>query len=121
MKLHEQRQARMNLIGHYGGGSVQINGRSFSAPLIVAPDFLLPDWIGGIEELQAAALEPVWTLQPRIVLLGSATRPQDRLKVLRSLFADRQIALEPMDLGAACRTYNVLAQEDRAAAALLVP
>jgi uncharacterized protein len=26
-----------------------------------------------------------------------------------------------MDLGAACRTYNVLAQEDRSVAALLFP
>jgi uncharacterized protein len=69
----------------------------------------------------AAALAPVWELLPRIVLLGSTARPAAQLRALRGLFADRQIALEAMDLGAACRTYNVLAQEDRAVVALLFP
>jgi uncharacterized protein len=121
MKLHEQRQARMNLIGRYGAGEVRINEHSLGAPCIVAPGFLQQDWIGGIEGLNPAALALVWGLQPRIVLLGSAPLPPEQMKPLRGLFAARQIALEAMDLGAACRTYNVLAQEDRAVAALLFP
>lgn len=121
MKLHEQRQARMNLVARYGGGEIAINGRSYTAPLVVAPDFLQHEWIATLEELHEATLAPVLALQPRIVLLGSDTRPPEKLRELRALLADRQVALEAMDLGAACRTYNVLAQEDRAAAALLFP
>ncbi len=121
MKLHEQRQARMNLIGRYGAGEIRINEHSLGAPCIVAPGFLQPDWIAAIQELDPASLAPVWALQPRIVLLGSVALPLERMKTLRGLFATRQIALEAMDLGAACRTYNVLAQEDRAVAALLFP
>ncbi len=121
MKLHEQRQARMNLVGRYGPGEIQINDRCCNAPLIVAPGFLQQEWIAGIENLGPEALAPVWALQPRIVLLGSGPRPPDRAKQLRGLLAERQIALETMDLGAACRTYNVLAQEDRAVVALLFP
>ncbi len=120
MKLHEQRLARMNLIGRYDAGEIQVNGRSLTAPLLVAPGYLKEDWIGQISMLGPAVLAPVWEQQPRIVLLGSAIRPPD-LKGLRTLFADRQVALETMDLGAACRTYNVLAQEDRAVVALLFP
>jgi len=55
------------------------------------------------------------------VLLGAAMRQHARIRELRALLASRQIALEVMDLGAACRTYNVLAQEDRPVAALLFP
>jgi uncharacterized protein len=43
------------------------------------------------------------------------------LRALRAPLAARDVALEVMDLGAACRTYNVLAQEDRPVAALLFP
>jgi uncharacterized protein len=121
MKLHEQRVARMNLVGRYGSGQIHINGRSYTAPLLVAPGFLKEDWRGQLPMPGAEDLAPLWELQPRIVLLGSAARPAEQLKALRDLFADRQIALEAMDLGAACRTYNVLAQEDRAVVALLFP
>jgi uncharacterized protein len=121
MKLHEQRQARMNLVSRHGGGVIGINGRSYVAPLVVAPDFLHAEWIATLADLDETALAPVWALQPRVVLLGSEQRPPERMRALRPLFASRQVALEAMDLGAACRTYNVLAQEDRAAAALLFP
>lgn len=111
----------MNLVGRYGPGEVQVNGRRLTAPLVVAPGFLKDDWVAGIDQLTPDSLAPVWEQQPRIVLLGSDRRPAECLKPLRGPFAERQIALEAMDLGAACRTYNVLAQEDRAVVALLFP
>jgi uncharacterized protein len=121
MRLHEQLLARMNLVGRYGPGEVHINGHRLTAPLVVAPGFVQEDWVAELSQLTPDALAPVWAQQPRIVLLGSDERPGERLKALRSHFADRQVALEVMGLGAACRTYNVLAQEDRAVVALLFP
>jgi uncharacterized protein len=121
MRLHEQHLARMNLVGRYGAGEIQVNGQRLTTPLILAPGFLQADWINGIGQLSPDVLAGVWELQPRIVLLGCDALPAGALKPLRKLFADRQVALESMDLGAACRTYNVLAQEDRAVAALLFP
>lgn len=111
----------MNLVGRYGPGELLVNGRRYTAPLVVAPGFLHEEWIASIGALEPAALAPVWEQQPRIVLLGSDERPSGCLRALRGEFTSRQIALEPMDLGAACRTYNVLAQEDRAVVALLFP
>lgn len=111
----------MNLVGRYGPGELLVNGRRFTAPLVVAPGFLQEEWIATIDALAPEALAPVWHLQPRIALLGSDERPAGCLKAVRGEFITRQIALEPMDLGAACRTYNVLAQEDRAVVALLFP
>jgi uncharacterized protein len=122
MKLHEHRQARMNLIGRYGPGAIEVNGRTFTAPLILAPGFVHENWIANSSALDAGSLAPIWELQARIVLLGAASPVSTTtLRELRALLAARQVALESMDLGAACRTYNVLAQEDRAVAALLFP
>jgi uncharacterized protein len=40
---------------------------------------------------------------------------------IKQAFAARGIGLEVMDLGAACRTYNILVQEERRVAAALFP
>lgn len=111
----------MNLVSRYGGGELTINGAQITGPCIVAPGFLLASWIGGLHELTMESVEPVWALQPRILLLGSSVDPAGQSRTLRAPLAARQVALEPMELGAACRTYNVLAQEDRSVAALLFP
>jgi uncharacterized protein len=40
---------------------------------------------------------------------------------LRAALKEAGIAVEPMDTGAACRTYTVLVAEDRRVAAALLP
>lgn len=121
MKLHEHIQQRMNLIGRYGAGEIQVNGQKLTRPAIVAPGFLQAEWVADAMELSIVSLAPVWALEPRILLLGGTGFSLPQLKELRQVLAARQVALEAMDLGAACRTYNVLAQEERAVAALLFP
>jgi uncharacterized protein len=77
--------------------------------------------VTALATLSPADLDPIWALQPQVVLLGTGLRQRFPSAALRLAFAERQVALEPMDLGAACRTYNVLVQEDRAVVALLFP
>lgn len=121
MKLHEHRQSRMNLVGRYGAGEIFINGERLTAPFIVSPGFLHSSWIANLGALTLDSIEPIWTFQPRILLLGTSLDPASASRALRPALAARQVALEAMELGAACRTYNVLAQEDRSVAALLFP
>lgn len=121
MKLHEHVDARMNLIMRYGAGQIQINGETCTAPCLVAPGLLRAGWISSLDGLSADSLAPLWELQPRIILLGTAEPGHALVRELRQALSARHVALEVMDLGAACRTYNVLAQEDRPVAALLFP
>jgi uncharacterized protein len=121
MKLHEQLPARIHLISSYGVGHVEIAGQQLTAPLIVAPALLHASWIESAGQLTPESLAPLWPQEPRIVLLGGSGFSAGQLKGLRRALATRQAGLELMDLGAACRTYNVLAQEERAVAALLFP
>lgn len=121
MKLHEQPPAGIHLISRYGAGMVEIGGRHLTAPHIVAPTLLHDAWITTAADLTAQSLAPLWRVEPRIVLLGGSGFDAGSLKLLRRALAARQAGLEVMDLGAACRTYNVLAQEGRAVAALLFP
>lgn len=121
MKLHEHIQPRMNLVSRYGPGGIEVNGLHYPAPLILAPGFVHAQWVADVAALTSESLAPMWPLEPRIVLVGGRGFAPGQLKPLRQALAARQVALEAMDLGAACRTYNVLAQEERPVVALLFP
>ena len=121
MKLHEHSASRINLIGGHAPGRIQVNGRWLEAPFLLAPTLLQESWISGPDSLDMESLTALWPQDPRVLLLGIARRDASALKALRGQLAERQVALEIMDVGAACRTYNVLAQEDRPVAALLFP
>lgn len=72
-------------------------------------------------ELGDAHIALVWEAKPEVVIMG-ITDPMLRLSAAqRALFLGRGIGLETMTLGAACRTYSVLASDGRSAAALLFP
>jgi uncharacterized protein len=121
MKLQEHPSTRINIIGGHAPGRIQVNGRWLEAPFLLAPTLLQDAWIWGLDSLEMQSLSSLWALEPRVLLLGCASRDHPAVKALRGQLAARQVALEVMDVGAACRTYNVLAQEDRPVAALLFP
>ncbi len=64
---------------------------------------------------------PIFALQPDVVLLGTGAKQMFPAGAIRQAFAARKVGLEVMDLGAACRTYNILVQEERRVAAVLFP
>jgi len=70
-------------------------------------------------ELRAVHLEPLLALSPELVLLGTGATQRFAPPEVRAVFAERGVGLEAMHLGAACRTYNVLVQEERRVAAAL--
>jgi uncharacterized protein len=87
------------------------------------PDRIAEDW--NVESLDLLAREDIKalvSLKPELVLLGTGDTlrfPDPRL--LEDLMAAR-IGAEVMDTRAACRTYNILAEEGRnVAAALIIP
>jgi uncharacterized protein len=55
-----------------------------------------------------------------ILLLGCGKRMGSVPLALREGLRARGVVVEPMDTGAACRTYNVLLSEERRVAAALI-
>jgi uncharacterized protein len=83
---------------------------------------LLSDWsAASIATLTPEQLEPLFATQASIVLLGAEGAQQWPDAAIRALCRTKGIALECMNLGAACRTYNILAGEERAVVAGLFP
>ena len=80
------------------------------------------DWaVRTSAELDLAALEPLLALRPDVLLIGSDAGSAPGSAALRRAVEARNVSFEVMNLGAACRTYNVLAQERRAVVAGLFP
>ena len=120
MKLTLDARGDVNLIRGYTAGGVRIGERVVSRSCIVAADTLITEWDAPrATELAASHLEPIFALNPEVVLLGTGGAQRFPSAEVRDAFASRGIGLEPMDLHAACRTYNILVQEERRVVALL--
>jgi uncharacterized protein len=122
MKFTLDSRSDVNLIRGYGPGEVRIGELVHHAPCIVTAQQLVLDWqVRDVASLQVADLEAIFVLKPDVVLLGTGARQMFPQRAIRQAFAARQVGLEVMDLGAACRTYNILVQEERRVAAALFP
>lgn len=94
----------------------------YSSALILSPDTLIPDWgIKTLANLDDDTLKPVYELEPDILLLGTGGRQHFLSPEQIMMFHRRGIGAEAMTTAAACRTYNVLASEERRVVAALLP
>jgi uncharacterized protein len=92
------------------------------APCIVTAAQLILDWQArDVATLKPVDLEALFALKPDVVLLGTGAKQVFPPSAIRQAFAARKVGLEVMDLGAACRTFNILVQEERRVAAALFP
>ncbi|TLY61239.1 MAG: hypothetical protein E6K49_01345 [Gammaproteobacteria bacterium] len=120
MKFTLESSSRVNLIRAYSAAEVRVGEQSVRRSCIVTADALITDWEPlSFAEFSAAHLEPLLALQPELVLLGTGPTQRFPSAALRSAFTARGVGLEAMDLGAACRTFNILVQEERRVAAAL--
>ncbi len=121
MKLHLTNLAGANVFTGYGPGYVMINRQRHEKNLVVLRDRLVTDWSPeSFERLEAAHFVQIAALAPEIVLLGTGERLRFPRPELTRALVEAGIGLEVMDLQAACRTYNILAAEERKVAAALL-
>jgi uncharacterized protein len=120
MKFTLDARPGVNLIRAYSASELRIGERIVVGSCIVTADTLITDWQPTApDELGVGELEPLLALSPQIVLLGTAAGAIAVPQSVRALLASQGIALEVMELGAACRTFNILVQEERRVAAAL--
>lgn len=122
MKLHLNTDAGQPLFTGYGADHVFINGQRFDSGLLLSPRGVeIAPWAGlDFAALTAAHFEWVAARELDILLLGTGARLRFPHPSLTRALADAQIGLEVMDVGALCRTYNILASEGRSVAAAVL-
>ena len=121
MKLQPDKSDVQAITG-YGPGWIGVGTDRITHSAIVGSRGERLDWnLARFEDLTPGHFAVLAEMAPEVVIFGSGDRIRfPRPAWLRPL-VDRRIGLETMDTAAACRTYNILAQEGRhVAVALLV-
>ena len=121
MKLQpDQNQAAYHISGH-GPGFVEVNAQRYAHGLCVSPDTAPEAWgVKGFDALTEADFAPIAERAPAVVLIGTGARQRFPAPALLRPLMARGVGFEVMTTGAACRTYNILVGEGRAALALLL-
>jgi uncharacterized protein len=104
----------------YSTGEVRIGERSLQHSCLLRADRIEAWRPQRLSQLTLQDWEPVFELQPEIVVLGSGSAQRFPDSRLMAAVLARGIGLEVMDTGAACRTYNILVTEDRPVVAALL-
>ena len=122
MKFTQQRADGANLIRRYGADFIQVGEQELRASCLVNATSVTAWPPRSVEDLSAESFTAIFELNPEVVVLATGTTQKFPRAALRAEFATRRIGLEVMEIGAACRTYNVLVSEERRAlAAVLLP
>jgi uncharacterized protein len=114
--------AGRQIIERYAASGFRVSGMIYHGPVLVFPDSTVPWDAVSASDVTLNTLAPVIEHGGvQILLLGLGRSASAVPAALRTALRAAGIALEAMDTGAACRTYNVLVAEDRRVAAALIP
>lgn len=112
------------VIEGYGKGRFRIAGAVYSGSMLVFPGRVEPWAVADIQTLTEGTLSSIIEAgrggEVELLLLGCGPRLVPVAPAIRSALKQAGIGVEPMDTGAACRTFNVLMAEGRRVAAALI-
>lgn len=121
MQIIEDSTDANYVIDAHGPGWVSINHVTYTQSLIVMPNQLHDPWRpSSFEELVLDDLNPVLSLKPEVLIVGTGRRQRFPETTIIKHLVENQIGYEFMDNAAACRTYTVLMSEKRQVAAALL-
>ena len=111
-----------HLISGYEAGEVRVNDLVIRNHCLITADSVL-EWPVAdkqTNQLHVNDMQPIAALNPEVVLLGISGEQCYPSAEIYALFLERNIGFEVMDIGAACRTFNILLGEDRRVIAALM-
>jgi uncharacterized protein len=99
-----------------------VANEDYRGSVIVHPRGVTPWAVTSFGDLSLETLAPVLALAGAldVCLIGCGAKLLPIPLALRTKLKEAGVPHDPMDTGAACRTYNVLAGEGRAVAAALI-
>ena len=132
MKSQRRRHSRLDItplvpedrqiVQSYGSGRFKVSRIEYQGSIIVLPGRTLSWDIAIHDDINIGSLAAVLEEEPRIeiLLIGCGQMMQLLPRELTDTCRQKGLAVDAMDTGAACRTYNILAAEGRRVAAGLV-
>jgi uncharacterized protein len=108
-------------VRHVEPGEIRFGRRTVTRNVAVTPERDIEDWpADDVEQFDVSDFTHLLALEPEVVVLGTGWTPMRPPRDLVFAFARRGIGFEIMTTPAACRTFNILVQEGRRTAAVLI-
>jgi uncharacterized protein len=104
MQLREDTPLTQFLVTAYEAGTLWVNHTAYTQSIILTPQQVLP-WNEDFADLLAHDAE--------LILIGSGTPGKMITSEQLIVFYEKNLGVEVMNTQAACRTYNLLANEGR--------
>jgi uncharacterized protein len=109
------------LIEAYGTQGIKTQGIYYQPPLLLYPDKLVVEGVAhGFEAFDNTSSVFTQLAAGTVLLIGTGKQQHFLPVAVEHFFIRQRVQAQPMDTGAACRTYNVLLSEERAVALWLV-
>lgn len=106
--------AEENSIQSYDEKSITINGLQYTSSILVSRDTIETNWpIQHVTELSIENVNQLLNINPEIIIIGHQELDSQIPLPVLSFLSQKQIGMECMHIGAACRTFNVLLAEQR--------
>ncbi len=120
MKMNEDR-VDGNLITSYTPDKIFINNIAYQNSLILTPEKIISD-LGehSLELILKNGWQRLLTDEVEIIIIGTGRKQKFLAAGLLAPLYEKQIGIEVMTTDSACRTYNILASENRKVVALLM-
>ena len=120
MKLQPDKFDVQSISG-YGPGWVGVDGEKITHSVIISSSGERIDWLlERFEDLGPAHFAQLAQVDAEVVIFGSGSRIRFPKAAWLAPLIERRVGIETMDTAAACRTYNILAQEGRSVAVALL-
>ncbi|MCX7192768.1 MAG: Mth938-like domain-containing protein [Proteobacteria bacterium] len=121
MKLQLANLGDTKLFTGYAADHVMVNRQRFDTSIVVHAAEVRTDWVvPEFNALSEADFEYFLSLRPEVLLLGTGTQQHFPHPRLYRALTNAGIGVECMDTSAACRTYNILVEEDRKVVAAIL-
>lgn len=119
MKLQPDRSDAQTISAH-GPGWVAVGPEKISHSVVLSAAGARMPWAARFEDLGPEHFDTLAALGVEVVIFGSGTRIRFPHPAWLAALHKARVGVETMDTAAACRTYNILAQEGREVAVALL-
>jgi len=121
MRFIQDPGSNVNIIRGYGPAGLKINEATHQGSVILTASAIrLEPMLHSVADLDANHVTHLLALEPELVLVGTGARQIFPDPAFGAAFLRAGVGFEVMDTGAACRTFNVLVNEHRRVAAVLL-
>jgi uncharacterized protein len=119
LKLQPDQSDVQTISGH-GPGWIAVAGEKITHSVVIGSRGERIEWAPQYEDLGPEHFQLLADLGVEVVIFGSGPRIRFPQPAWIAPLVRRRIGIETMDTAAACRTYNILAQEGRQVAVALL-